>query len=241
MIAYFQRTGSCSVCVRAFRQCRSRLCSARVERVPASSNSLLVAAMAISVESTLASADCDLRVRRPFRRSDWLDRASTARPAFPAAPGRRAAAASGRQPPGSCRDPPRRVPARYRPTPGSWCARSDRLIECRLRDARVDSRLNDLEDRAVGGRVIISLVARHQVRLRHLDIVDQHGAADSVVRWPNDDQSSITVRPGASRSAIAYQARPSLIERDDRNQMREQCTGRIELASASRSHGRRHR
>ena len=56
MIAYFQRTGSCSVCVRAFRQWRSKLFSARVDRVPASSNRRLVASMAISVDSTLASA-----------------------------------------------------------------------------------------------------------------------------------------------------------------------------------------
>ena len=55
-IAYFQRTGSCSVWVRALRQWRSRLCSASVERVPASSNNLLVAAIAISVDRIFASA-----------------------------------------------------------------------------------------------------------------------------------------------------------------------------------------
>src|ERR1044072_3652114 len=55
-MAYFQRTGSWSVWVRALRQWRSRLCSASVERVPASSNSLLVAAIAISVDRILASA-----------------------------------------------------------------------------------------------------------------------------------------------------------------------------------------
>lgn len=55
-MAYFQRTGSCSVWVRALRQWRSRLYSASVERVPSSSNNLLVAAIAISVDKILASA-----------------------------------------------------------------------------------------------------------------------------------------------------------------------------------------
>jgi len=55
-MAYFQRTGSCRVWVRALRQWRSSPCSARVERVPASSNNLLVAAIAISVERIFASA-----------------------------------------------------------------------------------------------------------------------------------------------------------------------------------------
>src|SRR5471032_3353008 len=53
---YFQRTGSCSVCTRALRQWRSKLCFFKVERVPPSSNSLLLASMAISVVSTLARA-----------------------------------------------------------------------------------------------------------------------------------------------------------------------------------------
>ncbi len=55
-MAYFQRTGSCRVWVRALRQWRSSPCSARVERVPANSNNLLVAAIAISVERIFASA-----------------------------------------------------------------------------------------------------------------------------------------------------------------------------------------
>ena len=53
---YFHRTGSCSVWVRALRQCRSRLYWPSVERVPPSSCSLLVARIAISVVRTLASA-----------------------------------------------------------------------------------------------------------------------------------------------------------------------------------------
>ena len=53
---------------------------------------------------------------------------------------------------------------------------------------------------------------------------------ESVVRWPKDDQSSITVRPSAPRSAMTYQARPSIIDGDDRHKMREQRAGRIELA-----------
>src|SRR5471030_3423175 len=53
---YFQRTGSCSVWTRALRQWRSKLCFFRVERVPPSSKSLLLASMAISVVSTLALA-----------------------------------------------------------------------------------------------------------------------------------------------------------------------------------------
>ena len=53
---YFHRTGSCSVWVRALRQCRSKLYWPSVERVPPSSCSLLVARIAISVVRTFASA-----------------------------------------------------------------------------------------------------------------------------------------------------------------------------------------
>src|ERR1700722_19042822 len=49
---YFQRTGSCSVCVRALRQWRSRLYLPSVERVPANSCSLFDARIAISVVDT---------------------------------------------------------------------------------------------------------------------------------------------------------------------------------------------
>src|SRR5580658_416508 len=56
MWKYFQRTGSCSVCVRALRQWRSRLYLPTVERAPANSCSLFDARIAISVVETLASA-----------------------------------------------------------------------------------------------------------------------------------------------------------------------------------------
>src|ERR1700722_3413572 len=77
---YFQRTGSCSVWVRALRQCRSKLYCPSVERVPPSSCSLLAARIAISVVRTLASAT--LTAVSPTASSLGLSRIpSMARPA----------------------------------------------------------------------------------------------------------------------------------------------------------------
>ena len=117
------------------------------------------------------------------------------------------------------------------PRPALGAHEAHRLIECRLRDPRVDSDLNDLEDRAVSGRVVVSLVTRHQVRFGHLDIVDQHGAGQRralTKRRPVVDHRQPRRIPLGDRIPC-----PALIiECNDRHQMRKQCTGRVELPSA---------
>ena len=52
--------------------------------------------------------------------------------------------------------------------------KSDGLIDGGLGYASVDCDLYDLEDGSVGSRLVISLVARNQVSLWNLDVVEQH-------------------------------------------------------------------
>ena len=71
---------------------------------------------------------------------------------------------------------------------------SDRFIDRRLGDAGVDGCLNDLENGAVGGGMIIPFVSRHEVRLRHLHIFQDHCFARSPA-LPKLDQLLITEVP----------------------------------------------
>ena len=47
----------------------------------------------------------------------------------------------------------------------------DRLLDRRRGNAGIDGDLDDLEDRAIGGRLVVALVARNDPGLVDLDIV----------------------------------------------------------------------
>ena len=54
---------------------------------------------------------------------------------------------------------------------------------------------------------------------------------DPVMRWPKPVQSSISVMPGVSRGTKARVLRPVFVVGHDRDPMREEHAGRVELAA----------
>ncbi len=106
----------------------------------------------------------------------------------------------------------------------------NRLVDRRLRDAGIDRDLDDLEDRAVGGRLVVTLVARHEMRLRHLDVVDYDRARQR--RALAEARPVVDHRqPGRATVGNRVPGATLVIERHDRHQMRQQRAGRIEFLS----------
>ena len=75
----------------------------------------------------------------------------------------------------------------------------DRIGKCCPRDALVDCRMDDLGDRAHRRRPVKRCRVINDLRCIDCDVLEQDGAVP-VVRWPNENQSSITVRPLVPRN-----------------------------------------
>ena len=141
--------------------------------MPASSNSLLVAAMAISVVSTLASAVaiCAAATVSPVG-------SATARSMARPATSRTRVGGVGAQLQVADRLDrvgvlPGVVDAAVDPGARLGAHEVDGVVDRRAGDAEVDRGLDDLEDRAVGGRLLVALVAGHEMGLRHLDVLER--------------------------------------------------------------------
>src|SRR5580692_7612234 len=104
----------------------------------------------------------------------------------------------------------------------------DRLIDRRLGDTGVNRCLDDLENCAVRGWVIVTLVARDKISLRHNDILKQDGPAKGRAlpeTGPIVDHrkaGGVAVRDGIPGASF-------VIESDDGNEMREHSPGGIEF------------
>ena len=88
--------------------------------------------------------------------------------------------------------------------------------------------MDDLENRPVCGRVIVTPVARNKMRLRHDDILEQDGAAEC--RALAETRPIVDHRE-AGRVAVSdgIPGATFVIERHDGNEMCKQCAGGIEL------------
>ncbi len=122
------------------------------------------------------------------------------------------------------------IEAAVHPGPRLGADEGDGLVDRRAGDAGVDGGLDDLEDRAVGGRAIVALVARYQMGLGHLHLVEQHRAA----RGGALAEARPVVNHGQARRVTLGDGVPGarfLVDGDDRHEMREQGAGRVELAA----------